>query len=717
MSNDQQTNTIDQQNIDQTSQQIVEELNEIRKLLLARQVNAALARIEEAQRKFPNSLEILSAKLHILRSAGNEQLALDIAKSLFKDHPNHPVAVGEYIKSTAFCGYSKEAVDTLVNYCEKSNDEMQKYIVNTAFELAYLLLLHGEAGAATGITTFINQFNEYQEKADYLTSIINSSTEIPLIVRTFVFDFNCPDDFPAKKEFDNVVMLIARLKWKEALNLLKSMSNYASQWPSILKNIAVLHYWLIDAGATSNILKTYAALPNLTPEQSAESEALRLTLNLDLLGKPTPVLLVEYKVSDANIALEKLLSSPNFSSLPFDPKTFVQQNFVPPKGIFRIFNRPTPPIDEEITINNIQTQIAIGMLFGKETDKEARIEISELYDSEQKTVENLLKQILGEVLITNLSKTQTVKYKTRSYDIIAPQFVFPANRTYNAEQQTKLYEQYYSDTVAAKWLNTTFESLSNKTPTEAVKDQSYKNRVLGLLILLEITMLESLGELGFNFINQLRNKLGFPLLDIIQIQAETDEDQIAFIDKIPLWRWYLLDIKKLSNQVIVEGFFIINMYNYLQCSTRFAQEILNRPLNLIDPQARILAYDNLIKFKRANNELEEALTLIDKAKNEAVLNNTVDAIWYMHEIPVRLLLNQVGHIEDAIKYVVNKYGKDEKIMKEFYSLLLNLGLIPQNPTNKPEQTTENKTPEIWTPDNQNNNSQNEQTKPKLWTPD
>jgi hypothetical protein len=717
--------TIQEQSNNQKSE-ITTEIEAIKKLLQSNQPNLALARIEEAQLKFPNSVEILALKLRIFRASGNTQLAYDIAKSLLTNSPNHPIAISEYILSTANNGNLKEAIDTLINYCESSHDELNPYLVSAALELAYFLLLQGAIGTATAIAYCLRHNETFAETADTILYSANAASDIPLLIRAFGFDYNCPDNFSGKKEFEHATLLMSQLRWKEALKSLKSISQYTNEWATLQRNIAVLHYWLLEAESTCEILKGYAADPNVATEDAADVEALRISINPDFLGEPDYILHAGYKITDANAALEKLLSSNQTVPMPFDQREFVQQNQVPPKGVFKILSRPMPTSDVELTIDNIPSYFAIAMLFGKETDNDARIEIVELPKLELKNLENVLKQILGDLFVTNLSKTETMKSYPRTYNLVPSRFVFPQNNRLNAEQQQKLIEQYLMNNFALQWLKTTFESLGNKTPIDAAKEPAYKIRLLGLLTLLEHSILNVFDNVGTNVVNHLRKTLGYQLLDTIQIQGTTDDEQSEYISGFPIWRWYRFDIKQLSGKVLADCFQLVNALNDSRGAQLFAQELLDRPLASLPSnitQIRMFAYDRLIKIKRQNNEFEAALKLIDKAKNESVLTNSIDAVWYMHEIPIRLILNQLKHAETAISYIANRYKNNEKVMREFYSLMMQLGLVRSNGRaagGESEIANEGKLPQqentgIWTPDDNNQPQENKKT--KLWTPD
>ncbi|MDR0390483.1 MAG: hypothetical protein LBH59_01140 [Planctomycetaceae bacterium] len=718
MKNKKQHNT----NTTKQDEQIQIELEEISKLINAGEGDQALSRLEEAQRKFPNSLEIIALKLRIIRSSGNERLAYDIAKSILNNNPNHPLAISEYFLACAATNRPYDAINTLISYAESSNDALDQYIINSALELTYYLTMRGAICSAIGIAYCLRQFESVRTGADALIYNATSAQDTSLLIREFSFDYNCPENFTAKKEFEHATILISQLRWKEALKTLKSIEKHANEWTNLLLNIAVLHYWLIEVEAACEALKAYTANPNISTEEAADVEALRLAINPSLLGEPDQFLFAEYKITDANLALEKLLSSPLMAIVPFNQKAFVEKNQVPPKGIFKILDRPMPLSDAELTIDNIPFHIAVGMLFGKETDNEARIEIFDLPKTNLKILESTLKQVLGDLFVTNLAKTETAQSHPKSHNLAVPRLQSPTNHTLTAEQQRTLIEQCLTKSYLTQWLKTPFESLGNKTPIDAAQSPAYKVRVLGLLTMLEHDVLITYGEIGTNIVNKLREQLGYPLLDTIQIQGTTDDEQIAFINSIPVWRWYRLDIKSLSNRAIGESFQLINLLKEPRCLENFAQEFLSRPMEETDTQLRMMAYDKLIHAKRIINEFDNALDLIEKAKNEATLTNSIDAFWYMHEIPIRMVQNQPKRIEEILKYINNRYSNDEKVMRELYTLLVHLGLMrpdDQAGTNEPEiageKNAQQKSSEIWTPDN--NNQPQEQTKSKLWTPD
>ncbi|MDR1479055.1 MAG: hypothetical protein LBJ00_08935 [Planctomycetaceae bacterium] len=715
----------------QIEEQLQYEIVAITKLIETRKFDVALHKIAELYRKYREYPEIIVLQTITVCGTGSQGTALDAASKGLNKEPKSPYAVGEYVLVNAICGNVKEAFKTLIQYCETQNGINHVYIQRTACELANCLLKRDCEEMALPLAFCLMNYDAVCHKAtDVMRSIVASHT-YPIILRALSMDCFCPDDFPAKEEFEKAFNLIAQLRWNEALKLLISVSKHSDKWAASLRNVAVLQYWLQDTQSACDTLKSYAAIPNLPAEEAAEAEALRLTFDPDLLGEPQSILTISYKITDANAALEKLLSSPFFVSLKFTLEEFTRRGIVPPKGAFRFLNRPALLPDTEINIDTMPSQFAICTLYGKETDRDARIVFNEVAEDEKELFENALKQVLGNLLITDMAITSNAGYTTRTGQTL-PRLV-DANEWQTSrltrELLAKIFEQHVINVYIPKFLNTTFESLGNKTPVVAAKEPAYKIRVLGLLKHFELFFLDKVDEITFSVSNHLRQILGYPLLEKIAIQGETDDEQLLFMIRQPMWRWYRFDPKTISYVALVEGSRNTALFYDAGSMVNFAKEVLAREQtgNEIEIGSRAYAYRVLADAYMRRGAFSVMLDLIEKAKAESVANNLLDAEWYMREIPILVAQRQTQRCQDSVKYVIEKYKDDEEVMSVFIPLLYKFGILQPDGESVSggqefagEGTAQtDPTPQIppglWTPDNSQQPPQ--QTTSKLWTPD
>jgi hypothetical protein len=713
-----------EQNDNNLPNELQEEIAKISHLMELHQFPIALSRIESAEAKFPNRSELMALRLRVLRMSDHTQESVELAKRFFDKNPNDTIAIAEYILSLASIGNTKLAINSLIDYCERNNDAIGSYLIRTIADFAYFLLVQGNVQSASGLANCLLAYDFVHERAKEIIQTLHAIAEVPLVIRELAFEYNCPDNFSGKKDFEHVGQLVAQLRWKEARKELQAMTNLQNQWYGILHNIAVLNLWLLDLEAANDTLKLYTAHPDLEPEDAADVEALRIAIHPTLAGEPATSLHIEYRISDHNAALEKLLSSNITRPIKVSPQQFTERGHVPPKGAFLILDKPAPPADTALNIDNVPIIIASCALFGKETDRDARIEVVGVPEDEAKFAEAILKRILGDLLITDLSRTQVLQATSRLTKNINPRFALSAQQNADIKSIFKLTEDYYLNNFVPKWINITFASLDNKTPEEAAKDPALRIKLLGLINLLQMSIAQDFGSPGTKMINELRKRLGYNLLEPISLEGKSNEEQLAILDTTPVWRWFQFDVTKLAAEPLKYAtYFLNNMLGDIHAARKFAQEIINRPYGTFDNNIRSVAYDVLISRAQAEGEIEIALQLIDKAKNESIAAHSIDAYWYMHEIPIRLMSGQPSHAKDAIEHIIKNYKDNEQIMSQLYTLLNSLGILRQDgqvdPNQNAQQTPQNnntKPAGLWTPDNQNNPPQSENSQ-KLWVPD
>ena len=82
-----------------------------------------------------------------------------------------------------------------------------------------------------------------------------------------------------------------------------------------------------------------------------------------------------WNVNDAGAVQEKLLSSKQVVTIPVDFTEFTRTDSPPPKGAFQLLDRPLPADDAELTVDILPHKFCQMLLFGKETDRDARLEL------------------------------------------------------------------------------------------------------------------------------------------------------------------------------------------------------------------------------------------------------------------------------------------------------------------------------------------------------
>ena len=694
---------------------MVKEIEQVGRLLESNQTGACLSYIESLEKNHPNCACLTSAKLSAYRLENRWMDALPVAEQFHTREPNNPTAAAEYALILVVTSKPTLAISTLVDAFEKTeNDTIHSKLLHAALQVGAHLLMDNIGLPAIAIGHVLKEIPATSEQANALLYKASSELEMPILLRDWAFDFDCPDNFPGKETYNEAGMLVRLMRWKQALNLLEPLTQYADVWSGIWRNIATIRLWLLDSEKGCEALKIYASLPNTPLEDAVDAETMWLLLKPSLLGDQTELHTIEYAIVDADNALEKLLSNPLIYYMPTDN----WQITPPPRGAFAMLDRPLPNPETVLTLDNVPTRQAITFLFGKETDKDARFSLTSIPSYELEKVEAKIREVLGELVQFpgNIVETTTA---SKTQILAECPFFIPPERKPKAETLKGLATHYETVQFPEKWLDLPLGLLDGKTPSEAVKEPKYTVPLLAAIQTMELWVdTDNSADVAQN----LRSRLGLPMPDTINVEENAGEDALSVLDAYPVWRWYRFEVNKLSTEVLAGGLQIAMSMREMRASVRFAEELLRRPMESMPFSVRVMAFEALIAAAQNNGDPEKALTWTEQAKSESVAQNVPDAAWYLHEMTLHLMNNNGKAASDAMRYLLTHYRNDATVMGAVQELFVHLGLF--NPDGTPsialtqsqmetEKQTENQG--IWTPEG--DTSARDSGSSKLWVPD
>ena len=692
---------------------MVKEIEQVGRLLESDQTGACLSYIETLEKTHPNCACLTTAKLSVYRAENRWQEAREVAEQFHAQEPENPTAAAEYALALVVTGNPKLAIGTLVDAFERAKaDTIHSALLHAALQVGAYMLLGKLVVPAIAIGNVLKEIPTIAESANMLLYRATAETKIPLLLRDWAFNFDCPENFPGKSAFEEAAVLVRLMCWKQALAMLEPLTQYADSWSGIWHNVAALHFWLLDNEKGCEALKTYSSLSSTSQEDAVDAETTRFLFTPDALGDQTELLTIEYVITDTDKALEKLLSDPLWYRIEIPHRMSP-----PPRGNFVILDRPMPEAEATLTLENIATRQAIVFLFGKETDQEARLDFIAIPAYEQEKFEAKMLDVLGD-LVQFPGKVLEQHPASRSRILSECNFfIAPATRP-DVEMLRKLSRDYYTISFTEAWLNLPLGLLDGKTPNEAAKDAKYTIPLLAAIQTIDAWMEDDDDR---EAIQNLRSRLGLPALETITVAESTGEDPLSVLDAYPVWRWHRFDVVKLSTEVLAGGLQIVAGMREDRAAVRFAQELLHRPMDSMDFEIRVMAFEALISHSQGEGKFEDAMLWIDRAKNESEAKNIPDAAWCLHEIVLRLLQGEHKAAFDVIQYVSTKYQDNESVMQSLHELFVQMGMF--NPDGTPsaalmraqtERTQESANQAIWTPDG---GTSADAGASKLWVPE
>jgi len=698
---------------------MVKEIDQIERLLESKQIGSCLTFIENLEKTHPDCACLYAAKLTVFRAESRWADALDLAKRFSEKEPENAVAASEYALALAAHGNFRQALAVLVDGFERCKEgTIHSSLLSGMLQVAAQLFITGHILPVIAIGNRLKSFPLVAEQANAFLLKASGMSEVPLLLRDMLTDNDCPADFPGKTEFEDAVELLSLMQWKKALTTFESLTVHAERWSNIWRNVAAVRFWLLDNEGGNEALRNFASLPNTLPDDAADAEAIRLFMSEDALGDKTEVLRLEFPVSDADAVRERLLSTPNFVATDFDRRPYTHYDIPPPQSAFLVLNRPFVKSVAELSLQTVSMQIATCLLFGRETDRAARLEILELFGDDQSAFNSMLRSALGE-LYQEPTKTENHGSMSQTLMKIRRRFRIAAEVAPDTETISAIAREYFKTEFIGFWSDLPLGLLDDQTPQQAATDPKYLPRLQGAIQLIEYWLTD---ESADEVIDLLRTRLGVPQPSPITVPEDVGSDLMELLDGHPIWRWHRFDVEKLPLDVLMGGLQILSVMKEPRAVDKFAKELLNRPMKEMPAQVRHLAFEGILDVCFLYGNLEEALEWIEKAKNEAMEDNCSDAAWNFHEITILFGLGRADEAFALTEHLATEHGREEGVMQAVNSLFVQLGLI--NPDGTPTVRTrqlreapkaESTATGLWTPDSEagipvGNTS-------KLWTPD
>ncbi len=698
---------------------MIKEIEQIERLLESKQTGSCLTFIENLEKSHPDCACLAAAKLSIFRTENRWEDALALAKTFAGREPENPVAASEYALALAAHADFKQAVSVLIDAFERSKEgTVHSSLLSGMLQVAAQLFVTGHILPVIAIGNRLKSFPLVAEQANALLFKATSLNDIPLLLRDMLTDNDCPDNFPDKTTFEDGIEFLSLMQWKNALKKFESLTAHAAVWPNIWRNIAAIRYWLLDDAGGNEALRTFASLPNTSAEDAADAEAIRLFMSEDSLGDKTDVFFFEIPVSDFDAVRERLLSTPNFVTTDFDNRAYAYNNVPPPQNALIVLDRPFVKTAGELTLQTVSTQIATCLLFGKETDRPARLEVMELLGDDRSAFDSLLRSTLGD-LYREPSKTENHRSMSKTHSKIQRRFRILPEIVSDPEAINGIAKEYFKTEFVDFWCDHPLGLLDGKTPKQAANDPKYVPRIQGAIQVIEYWLVD---ESTDEVVDLLRKKLGLPQFGPIAIPEGSDKDPMEVLDSQPVWRWFRFDVEKLPVNALMDGLQILAVMKEPRALYKFGKELLNRSMKETPAQARHLAFEGILDVCFVTGKLEEALEWIEKAKNEAMEEKRSDAVWNFHEVSILLGLGRAEEAHALIGHLVNEHGREEGVMQALNNLFVRLGLINPDgtPTMRAQQAREVRQEEaavggLWTPDAEAGIPAGNTS--KLWTPD
>ena len=686
---------------------ILSDLQKIDRMIEGEQFVACLTHIERLEQAEPDRACLLATKSLLLRTLGRIDEAKTASAAFLEKHPDNPLALCDAALFTATDQSGSAALPLIEKAISASQGTFSARLYEAIGAVAQVLLSEGHFLAARALTLFQASVVGHEDPSMELLMQLNAMQNVPLVVKDGRGLQKCSDEAPWKDEFEAAFTLAGMAQWSKAEQQFAALSKNAAQSPAVWRNLAKLRCWLADSDGACAALQHYAAL-DLPLEDAVEAQALALFLAEDPLGDHLSVFQLTYPVTDADKLQEFFSTSSRIAQAPMDPRMMAQldEDAPPPKAVYLFFDKPAPQGDSDLDLATVPRVLCHGLFFGKETDREARLECYGVVESDR----DLIDEFLRTAGIDAEAASQPTGNISRSQDMLSREWRLPDGSSREAFQ--KLADTYLEEALLGRWADMALGLFDGKSPRQAAADSANQIKLLAAIMVLDFWLEQS----GARFdTNRLRTELGLPTLGPVDA-SETP------INALPLVRLSRVDVTKLSDDDVLAGYRRSVSFGAQAAVESYGRELVGRD-SLAGREERLQAYRLL---SRVTDDPEEAMGFVEAGRQATLEMGGSCANWDLLELSFRFERMEGPEVNRLLAHIETKHGREPGVIETLTQMLMQMGILrpdgslamPMAPEEEQsslvvpgEETGEGSG--LWTPDGSTAESGE---KPKIWTP-
>ena len=688
-------------------------LDKIVNSLSGEQRLAALDQTNAAIKQFGEKPCLLTLKTNILFQLDEWDQAGQIAESFLKQYPTNPVALamGTIIRLHQPDIEKLDEVVEQLQRCLENIDQVATAAVLEAIRRVGIVLLH--AGRITAARAHLSLYNSFLESPHpEISSLIMrtvSPPDIPLLLKEEHPLTLCNAEVPWAEEFNQIMGWTQVGKWLSAVEELSDLDKKYPGQPLIAKSIAILESRLGDPAEMAAAWSQYADTEGVPLQDAVEAEALSQLVDPTIDANGIEIVDTVYPVTNVESLLAKLATNKRFHKVQADLSRFTEDG-PPPKAAYLFLDKPALESSENLTAEQIPNVIGQILVYGKQTDRGARISLGTARDEGFDERTESLFELLGDDIGREQESQEVIDEVARVTHAMTWNWHFPQDTPREVRQ--KLIEERRQQILFDVWPDLPLDELDGKTPRQAAPKPYYKVPLLGAILLLELS--ESVEAASRIDLNPLRKELGLPARESVD---PTQHD----IKSVSLVQLEALQIDKLTDEQLVEVMRTASVFNVSFVLREAGKEILSRE-SFKDHDDVDLSHVHQI-LAQLEPDTDQALQHIRKARDITIDRGDPVGLMLVAEFAIRMQRGVIDQCQSLLREIESRHMREPGVSQELMRVLMRFGIIGPDgrprakPTHQVEELLESEasaSSKIWTPDSSTAASSTGEK--KLWIP-
>jgi hypothetical protein len=594
--------------------------------------------------------------------------ARQTVEEMLKISPGNPAGLA----LAAMLDCYEDRVEDGVEKLQQALEAQQGKLVNAVYEamgvVGRALATAGESIAAQAHLFMQVGASRGQDQSAMMALLeLEGSGEIPLAVQGTLSlappDANTPLAAADVAEFNAALRLAETAAWAAAARKFEALAQRTPNEPALWKNIGVLRARLLNNGVAIDSLKRYASFASVPRDLAVEAMALANYLSepseIDFVNELTAI----YTVNDPAALKEHLLSSKRVENLPVDAAMFQDTGEPPPLAAFLVLDREIPASATNLSRDNVPKVMGEVLLYGKQTDRAARLEFVTVKSSDYDAKLRALQEAVGQ----SLGAKQSEEVSGKMAGVAAALSInwrFPDETPLDVRK--RMIQEHRTQVLLSIWPNIPMGYLGGKSPRVAVADPAGQITVAAIILTMDLAEPDENPDY-----NKLRRSLGIATLEPI------DPEGVRPASLTPAQQTRLI-VGKLADDDLVGLYRRAAMLGAPRLVKKLAQEIVARPT--LDRRSEISKAETFEILSRLTADPDEALANVLKAQEAAQAKGESPARYLLVEFTHRLRRREEAEAQRVLKTITSKHMREPGVAQAVYSLLAQLGLVEVDPT-------------------------------------
>ncbi len=638
------------------------ELDRVMTMIEGRQIVPALDRLNQVLSEHPDAAWALAIKGRLMIDLREYDSLAENSERFVRLQPSNPLALAQRGAAELFRQNFSAATLSLLEALTESGRSVDSFVLDIASLLAYSLASSGSYLTARSYVQLPLTAQGYDgnQTATMVYQELNSSTEINQLFKTVPQIIPREANVPWAERFDEAIGLLQTNQVLLAESKLQSLARTVPREPCVLTGQLTCAIWRGDIAEQAACLRRLSECESLSHDERVKYLALCW-----LVEPNQPMISVEstgWSADIADVEQAEMAMRADSSFAAIDPQMLAEMVDesveIRPRSGFQVIDRPMPEPGTIPTVDTMPRCKAVVFVFGKQTDRAARIEIIHLRKPDHDAVKQTITSALGE-----LTWVEVMTHKISLVEAIAP---VPVMLDVKLDRKAMLDVQgdVLTMEMRSSLLSMPLKCFGDRGLTDAASDSS--TLVARAAYVRVIEGYEAIASQIPGLIAELYAAANVTALPTLKPKTV---EELRVYEPIDLGR---VDVSELDAEGLIFAFQQAKFYGVDSAIALVSRRLLEIDLEPSLYEARMMAYMALIE--RAENP-DEALTLINKGKAFASVHKLDQASLRILELTQRLMSGDSVAFTETLRGIAADYNDRPEVMARVQRLLISVGIM------------------------------------------